>query len=437
MPVTIPKPPPFQFFKLKTRPPNLNITRKISPSISSSSSSGEPSTFTPTISNTCTTPELKALLTPLKIGSIENIITYETENSIKNGQNGVVNKVTLSVQGRTRELVKKQGGFSVEHENKMTEALQNVVTSNFPVDLFALPVAQGSDGTTNILYTCYQEIGDLETHLEYIFNQYNLNPSSVLSYLFHGFHQLLEAITALDSSVFKDTNRQSHQGIIHNDIKPSNIFLKTNGDFILGDFGCAYFKDEAAPQFSTFQFSAPELFINNDFCTKSIPNLNTDLWSLGASFWYLITNQLLSPTLQTESLSDIEKILFHQEWAENYSTQWQALIKDCLNLTGEHLVKQIKDSIEIDLKNLQAYFNGQQNTEQKQTILKKLALLMLSPVSERPDVRELKELINRFENHFVIYGEAEEFATQLLDRKKTENLDYQESQNSNRSTFSR
>jgi hypothetical protein len=115
------------------------------------------------------------LLTSLKIGSIENIITYGTENSIKNGQNGVVNKVTLSVQGRTRELVKKQGSFSVEHENKMTEALQNVVTSNFPVDLFALPVAQGSDGTTNILYTCYQEIGDLETHLKYIFNQYNLS----------------------------------------------------------------------------------------------------------------------------------------------------------------------------------------------------------------------------------------------------------------------
>jgi hypothetical protein len=112
------------------------------------------------------------------------------------------------------------------------------------------------------------------------------------------------------------------------------------------------------------------------------------------------------------------------------------LIEDCLNLTGEHLVKQIKDSIEIDLKNLQAYFNGQQNTEQKQTILKKLALLMLSPVSERPNARELKELIDRFENHFVIYGEAEEFAVQLLERKKNENQLYQESHN-NKLTFSR
>ena len=139
MPATIPKPPPFPSFFKKKRPSNLNLAHQSSSSLSFTSSSGEPSPFTP-IANTCTTPELKALLTSLKIGSIENIITYGTENSIKNGQNGVVNKVTLSVQGRTRELVKKQGSFSVEHENKMTEALQKVVTSNFPVDLFALPL---------------------------------------------------------------------------------------------------------------------------------------------------------------------------------------------------------------------------------------------------------------------------------------------------------
>ena len=43
----------------------------------------------------------------------------------------------------------------------------------------------------------------------------------------------------------------------------------------------------------------------------------------------------------------------------------------------------------------------------------------------------------RLEDHFVIYGEAEEFAAQLLERKKNENLVYQESQNINRSSFSR
>jgi hypothetical protein len=43
---------------------------------------------------------------------------------------------------------------------------------------------------------------------------------------------------------------------------------------------------------------------------------------------------------------------------------------------------------------------------------------MQAPVSERPKVNELKELMIRLEDYFVIYGEAEEFATQLLERKK-------------------
>ncbi len=423
------------FFKKKKRPPNLNLTPQKSSSTSSFSSSGTPSPFSPI--QTCTTPEIKAFLTPLSINDIENVITYNTENCIKNGQNGVVKEVTLFIRGKTRALVKKEGRFGVERENKMTKAIQNVTAANFPFDLFALPVAQGSDGTTNILYTCYQEIGNLQTHVSYINYQYNSNPSAVLSYLFQGLHQLLEAINALDNSVFKEESGQTHQGIIHNDIKPSNIFLKTNGDFILGDFGCAYFKDEAAPQISTFQFSAPELFINKDFCKKSLYNLNTDLWSLGANLWYLLTQQLLSPPLPTKSLSDLEKILFYNDWAENYTAQWQALIKDRLNLTGEYLVKQIKNTIDSDLKSLQTNFNNPKNIEQKKNILETLALLMQTPEPERPNIHELKELIDKLEDHFVISGDSKEFATQLLERKKNENLVYQKSQNNNKLTLSR
>lgn len=79
----------------------------------------------------------------------------------------------------------------------MAKAIQNVKEADFPSHLFALPVAQGANGTTNILYTCYQEIGDLQTHVEYICSQYNSNPSAVLSYLFQGLQQLLKVISAL------------------------------------------------------------------------------------------------------------------------------------------------------------------------------------------------------------------------------------------------
>ncbi len=137
----------------------------------------------------------------------------------------------------------------------------------------------------------------------------------------------------------------------------------------MGDFGCAYFKDEAASQISTFQFSSPELFINKDFCTKSIDKLNTDLWSLGACLWYLLTYQLTSPVLPNKQSCDIDKILFYKDWAENYPDQWQTLIKNSLNLTSKQPIKEIKNTIDSDLKNLQVNFNLD-NTEQKKKILK-------------------------------------------------------------------
>lgn len=429
----IPPPPPFQpnFFK-KKRPSNLNLTSKNRLSTSSANSLEKFSHSSPT--SACTTPEIKAFLDPLSIENIENMITYNPGNSIKNGQNGIVKQVTLRIKNENRKLVRKQGNFGVEQENKMTGAIQNIPATNFPFEFFALPVAKGWDGRTNILYTSYQEIGDLQSHADYIHSQYITNPSAILSYLFQGFHQLLYAINALESSEFKDENGKFHQGIIHNDIKPSNIFLKTNGDFILGDFGCAYFKDEAACQISTFQFSAPELFVNEDFCIKSIEKLNTDLWSLGACLWYLLTYQRISPILPNKTSCDIEKILFYQNWAKNYSIQWQALIETALNLPGKQPIEEIKSAMDSELKNLQTKFHL--DTEQKKKILIQLALLMIAPVSERPNVNELKELMGKFEDYFIICGETEEFAGQLLERKNNQNPISPEL-NNNKSVFSR
>jgi serine/threonine protein kinase len=390
-------------------------------------------------SNLMPTPKVKTLVA-LCLDQIEKLTTYNPKK-LKNGQNGVVNRVTLSIKGETCELVKKQGTYAVEHENKMTQAIQNVTNENFPFSIFSLPVAQGSNGATNILYTCYQEIGDLQTHVEYIYNQYTLNPSAIIGYLFQGFQQLLKAINALHSSNFKDKNRQIHLGIIHNDIKPSNIFLKVNGDFILGDFGCAYFKDETASQISTFLFSAPEIFINEDFGTKSSYNLNTDLWSLGASLWYLLTLQLVSP-FPKKSLDDLRKVQFYKKWAEKYSADWELLIETDLKLTGEQLVKQIKDTLDTDLKNLQTNFNSSQNTfnslqntELKKKILKKLALLMLAPVLERPNVSELNNLIASLKAYFVD-KKTTNFVSQLLKHTKCGDLVCQDS-NNNKLTFSR
>ncbi len=407
--------PPFPSFFKRERPPNLVLT---STSINRSSTSSDSSSenFSPSEPKYLTTPEINAFLRRFSFEEIENLISYGSNTPMKNGQNGVVKEVSLCIKNKTHKLVRKQGGFGVEQENKMTKAIQNAPIN--PFEFFALPVAQGRDGTTNVLYTSYQEIGDLQAQVDYIQPQYITNPGAVLSYLYQGFSQLLNAIDILNSSEFQDEKGKLHQGIIHNDIKSSNIFLKTNGNFILGDFGCAYFKDEAACQISTFQFSAPELFLNTNFCIEKIDNLNSDLWSLGACLWYLLTNKPISPPLPNEPFSDIGKMLFYKDWAENYPEQWQVLVKNSLNLTGKQSVKELKNTIDSDLNNLQP--NNLDNTEQKKEVLKKLALLMLAPALERPSVNELKELMGKFDD-YVIYGEPKKFATQLLKCKKAQN----------------
>ncbi len=421
------------FFNKKC-PPNLKLISENNPSTSSISYSEIPSPFSPMQSlTTSEDPLIK-----LNLDEIEKKMVY-TNDFINNGQNGIVKIVSLRIRGETHKYVQKRGNLNVEHENKMTKSILSLSDpkafsgTNFPFDLFALPVAQSLDGTKNILYTCYQEIGDLQNHGKYIHCQYKTNPSSVLSYLFQGFQQLLEAIHILDSSVFEDENGKFHKGIVHNDINPSNIFLKTSGDFILGDFGCAYFKDEAAPQISTFQFSAPELLIYEDFCIKSIDKLNSDLWSLGACLWYLLAYQPISPILPNQApLSNIEKILFYRDWAKNYSEQWQDLVKKYLKLTGEQLSQQIKNMLIYDLKKLQEKLNDPRE-ELKKEVFKKIALLMLAPEHERFKADQLKKIMEKLKEHFIVYGEAEEFATQLLVRKENDNQDY----NNNKLTFSR
>ena len=78
--------------------------------------------------------------------------------------------------------------------------------------------------------------------------------------------------------------RLLHQkGIMHRDIKPQNIFFKTeNGEkkIKLGDFGCSIFiKDNKSEPIGTFLYSSPEIISEIEYNEKS------DLWSLGITLF--------------------------------------------------------------------------------------------------------------------------------------------------------
>jgi|EndMetStandDraft_9_1072997.scaffolds.fasta_scaffold148604_2 serine/threonine protein kinase len=197
-----------------------------------------------------------------------------TNQLLNQGQNGKTSLVYFKNQEhRTRSLVEKSeksGRFLIADEIQMINTIKKEINNNL-LHLFSLSVIDQK----NSFYTLYREAGTLEINCKNI--KKNLENKYTLSYLFKGFSQIITALSFLHNSKFTDKEGNDHIGIIHNDIKPDNILLKQTG-FELADFGCAYFKDNPAPQFATYFYTAPEIWNNSEFCHEKIENIDKQIF---------------------------------------------------------------------------------------------------------------------------------------------------------------
>ena len=125
-----------------------------------------------------------------------------------------------------------------------------------------------------------------------------------------------------------------HQNeIIHRDIKPDNILVSDNDNYLISDFGIStklrstmrrnsVRQDVDNNLAGTIAYMAPELFTSNRKAVKA-----TDIWALGATLYEVITGELpfldYGGSLQNKG-ADIPEI------SDDMSADLSAVITDCL-----------------------------------------------------------------------------------------------------------
>ena len=204
-------------------------------------------------------------------------------------------------------------------------------------------------------------------------------------------------------------------GIIHRDIKDSNIFISNNNHFKIGDFGVStnLSSEEAVTRIGTPYYMAPEIILNagNEKYDKSV-----DIYSLGIVL-YRLFNKLKFPFVPL----DDDKITYNaKQMAQAKRIKGNVLPRACD--ADDRLWKIIKKACEHSPKNRYSDVNDLKNDlmnvlgsmsedEKNEVIIKATGISRNNPYFTKKDINKIKENKDEVKDIQVTNNEDEDIVT--------------------------
>ena len=191
-------------------------------------------------------------------------------------------------------------------------------------------------------------------------------------------------------------------GILHRDIKPTNILIDINNEVHIGDFGLAYFMDTHAHESDSSKAtekieerSGTLRYMSPERITKGVNSFVNDQYALGITLYELITKK---PVIEAESRKELIKAISHTPLPQLKckDSDLAAIINKSISFNPENRYATMNDFAD----DLQRYLNMEPVKAQSHNLIKRLKLW----IKRKPAIAILTFIIVSLASAFAITG---------------------------------
>ena len=263
---------------------------------------------------------------------------------------GTFAKVYLAIDSITKEpfALKKFKLYNLQHLDAGISQLEREIRAirqiSHPNIIKLREVLHIESSNTVFLVINYCDCGSLQHVLDAASTHRLSMKSPSRGSVRYIFMKLLDAVAYLHS-----------KGMVHQDIKPSNILLCSDAKVFLADFGLGHSFQSAANVVGSPAYQAPEALCEGEFEPETLNPAKEDVWSTGITlfqtlfgylpftgenFYEIVKNILQSELVFPEGTSDDVKELLRGMLAVNPAERWT--VSQVLESTFFKDVKQIE-----------------------------------------------------------------------------------------------